>query len=129
VCYLYNQEIQIPAWYRFIDVLGCWHQMMNDLFDWHKDLAHGNNTFFLSEGCRQRAPDEDLASWVIRQGFEWGSGLLHGWMQEMQKIAKDLHSPNLSAYLTEREAMHLRREAKVLRGFEDIAEFISAIEQ
>jgi hypothetical protein len=129
VCYFHDQAGQIPAWYRFVDLFACWHQMMNDLFDWQKDLANDNNTFFLSEGRRRRAVDEDLASWVMREGFEWGSGLLHGWMQEMQTMAEELASSGLVAYLKEREAMHHRREAKVLRGFRGVADLISAIRQ
>jgi hypothetical protein len=60
VCYYHQQPELIQPWSNFVDLLGCWHQMTNDLFDWIKDSTHHSQTYFLCEAARQKLPQESL---------------------------------------------------------------------
>ncbi len=117
VCYHSNRPDMIPPWCQLVDLLGCWNQMIDDLFDWRKDMEHGAPTFFLSEAGRRKAPGESVAAWVVREGFAWGSETLHLWMAELQEMAQHLSSPGLFAYLGTRERLFVERETQVAAGF------------
>jgi len=121
VCYHYQQTEAMETWLTLVDRLGCWHQMLNDLFDWHKDLHHGNSTFFLAEGARCKSEDESLAMWVINSGFEWGVELLNEWLIELQALAKQLNQPELISYLQTREQMFKQRVTDAQAGFTTLA--------
>jgi hypothetical protein len=66
ICYYHQQPELIKPWSIFVDLLGCWHQMSNDLFDWVEDSAHQSKTYFLCEAARQKIPQESLTNWVMR---------------------------------------------------------------
>lgn len=125
VCYRYNCPTAIKPWAEFIDLFGCWHQMFNDLFDWHKDSSNQTVTWFLSEAERHRAPDEPLVAWVTREGFAWGIETLQGWMSELEVLADGLQSKELVAYLKTRDAMLLEQQAKVKKGLDNLMSLVS----
>lgn len=127
VCYRQQRPDLIQPWSELIDTLGCWHQMMNDLFDWQKDSSYGNVTFFLSEGKRRRQAGETMTEWVIREGFDWGSSLLHDWMNTLQQQSRDLDCPELTAYLQERQSAYQAKEAEVKTGFRGINALLTAL--
>ncbi len=127
VCYYQHRPDLLEPWSQFIDLLGCWHQMTNDLFDWHKDLTHQTETYFLAEARRCKQPNQSVAEWVIKEGFVWGGQLLHGWMSELHTMALPLQSPPLTAYLQQREAMAAQREREVEQGFENMAQLLSVL--
>ena len=127
VCYHTDRPDLNQPWFRLVDLLGCWHQMMNDLFDWHKDMGHGAPTYFLSEAGRSKAADESVAAWVVREGFAWGSDTLRVWMAELKEMARHLQSPDLLAYLEERETLFLERQAQVTAGFQNLARLLTAL--
>jgi hypothetical protein len=106
----------IEPWFHFFDRLGAWHQLFNDLFDWHTDLAGRHQTYFLSEANRRKQAGEPVAAWVIREGFEWGVETLQTWLAELKDLAASLDNPNLVAYLNRREAMLLKQNADVAEG-------------
>jgi len=64
-------ERSFEQWLRFVDCLGNFAQFSNDFFDWHHDSIHGITTFLSSE-ARRRAPGESIATWFLREGFDWG---------------------------------------------------------
>ncbi len=105
VCYRCERQDLIAPWSQFVDALGAWHQMWNDVFDWSKDVRHGTRTYFLSEAERRKEVDEAVAAWVVREGFEWGVVTLQDWMQALKEQAGDLNSPDLFGYLEQRGAM------------------------
>ncbi len=125
VCY-YQQHLDVlGSWIYFIDLLGCWHQMTNDLFDWHKDLTHQTQTYFLAEVRRRKQPSASVAEWVVKEGFDWGCQLLGSWMAELHDLAERLESPPLTAYLQTRQAMFAQKEAEVKQGFQNIASLLA----
>ena len=65
-------ESEFEQWLRFVDCLGNFAQFSNDFFDWHHDSLHGITTYVSSES-RRRAPDESIATWFLREGFDWGA--------------------------------------------------------
>lgn len=99
----YGREDIFPAWGRFMDAYGCWHQMSNDLFHWHEDLSLETATYFLSEAARRRRANETAAAWVIREGFEWGLAQLEEWMGQARELAGELESAELLRFLAYRE--------------------------
>jgi hypothetical protein len=127
VCYRNDRPDLNQPWFRLVDLLGCWHQMLNDLFDWHKDLGHDAPTYFLSEAGRSKAVDESVAAWVVRKGFAWDSDTLGAWMAELKEMGGRLQSPDLWAYLEKREALFLDRQAEVTAGFENMARLLTAL--
>ena len=127
VCHYYDRQDLITGWNELVDILGCWHQMLNDLFDWRKDLAHQNDTYFLSEARRRLRPAETPAEWVIREGFQWGVELLGDWMKSMQSMAAELNSPGLSTYLRTRRALLAERVAEMIAPVQAIQHLAAAI--
>jgi hypothetical protein len=114
VSYRYGQPELFDQWQPFYDKLGCWHQMYNDLFGWLKDLRNQTPSYFLSEAERRKAPEQSPAEWVIREGFGWGVGLLNHWLEELHHLARDLNSPELSAYLHQRQIVLHEQSVKVV---------------
>ena len=98
----YSMAAAIEPWCDFIDHLGAFAQMANDFFDWHHDDKFGIPTYLRSEWHRRRADGESLASWYVREGFEWGRSLLTQWAVNLQGEAIALNSPNAVKWLAER---------------------------
>ena len=115
VCHLRGWLDLLEPWQDLVDLLGCWHQMTNDVFDWYKDLSHGNRTYFLSRAESERQ-GEPVTAWVARDGFAWGCDLLEEWAAELRHRAGDLASDDLAAYLTERRRLYDRRKAQATNG-------------
>ena len=117
----------LPDWYRLVDVFGCWHQMLNDVFGWPRDLRHGATTYFLSEASRRTASVETVATWFAREGLVWAISELDRWMDELREIADELGSPDLHRFLDMRRALLDEQVAKVHRGFhalEDLGQLV-----
>lgn len=108
-----GQPERWPAWAAFVEAFGAWHQMWNDVFDWHKDLRLGTRTYFLSEAERRALPGESPAAWVMREGFDWGLATLHTALAAAQALAAPLHSPALLAYLARRGQLLEQQAADV----------------
>lgn len=102
-------------WQEFYDKLGCWHQMYNDLFGWLKDLRNQTPSYFLSEARRRKQPGQTPAEWVIHEGFSWGLALLSNWLGELQALAAELNSPELMAYLQDRQTLLQGQSATATR--------------
>jgi hypothetical protein len=102
VCHRYDRVDLLEPWSAFVDVLGCWHQMFNDIFDWSRDLARGRTTYFLSEAGAHAGPDGSVAEWLIADGLDWGRAQLDEWMEQLLVAAGELGAPPLVAYLEER---------------------------
>jgi hypothetical protein len=103
ICHRYGRLDLIDPWSSFIDCLGRWHQMSNDISGWSRDLAHGRATYFLSEAAgRGGGGAASVAEWVLTVGLAWGSTQLDGWMTECVEAAEALDCPALLAYLDDR---------------------------
>jgi ribosomal peptide maturation radical SAM protein 1 len=102
-----------PAWTRFVQAYGLWHQMDDDVFDWDEDLDHGKATYFTSE-ARRRA-GEAARGWIVQQGLAWGFQRLDAWWEGALRAARVLGSPSLDAYLAVRLAIHRRQRADARR--------------
>lgn len=102
VCHRYGRLDLIEPWSSFIDRLGCWHQMTNDIHGWSRDLAHGRATYFLGEAAARAGGPRSIAEWVLTDGLAWGATQLDGWMSECAAAAEALDCPPLLAYLDDR---------------------------
>ncbi|HUO46678.1 MAG TPA: class 1 isoprenoid biosynthesis enzyme [Acidimicrobiia bacterium] len=112
---------QLADWNRLIDRFGCWHQMINDLFGWQKDLRNGLITYIQSEGRRLTNSPDSLQEWFFGPGFDWATAQLDAWMSEIQDLAVGIGSPDLLSYL-EKRRLHLgERMAKVRLGLGALA--------
>jgi hypothetical protein len=129
VCYRYQRDEQIAPWAQVIDVLGCWHQMWNDLFDWHKDATRQVQTYVLSEAERRRRPDEPLIAWIDREGLDWGMAMLERWMAELHAHAAALQAFHLEAYLGQREQMVREQYATASDGLRNVAHLLAVVQQ
>ncbi len=126
VCFRHGRADLIAPWSNFVDLLGCWHQMLNDLLGWYRDHSRGAITYFLSEAERQRQPDEPVAGWVARQGYTWALNKLEGWMSALQQATLELGSPDLVNYLETREAMLLRQQIELREGLRYLAAIVES---
>ena len=117
-CYDHGRPEVCGAWFEFVDLFGCWHQMFNDLFDWRKDLELGTRTFFLSEARRRSKPGEEVIQWVARAGFGWAMQTLEEWMAELKEQARTLGSPDLLAYLQLRDQMLRDKQDELAPGLD-----------
>jgi hypothetical protein len=124
VCYHYGRIDLLASWGRFVDLFGCWHQMFNDIFDWHKDSSNQTVTYFLSEAVRRRRPGETVAAWVAREGFAWGVTVLQAWMEELHRAAKDLGCPSLTDYLRLRQTDLEQRVRAVQPGLQTVTRLL-----
>ena len=127
VCYHCERPELIEPWYTFIDRLGCWHQMFNDVFDWFKDTSHAARTYFLSEAARRKGPDESVAAWVVREGFAWGCEVLAEWMTDLKEQGNELGSRELRAYLDERAAMFAEQCDEAHAGLQGMARLLAKL--
>lgn len=126
VAHRYGRTHLIAPWSALVDRFGSWHQMTDDLFDWHKDLQAGNPTYILSEGKRQ-AGDAAVADWIVSEGFDWGCGQLETWLLELRETAYQLQSPPLMAYLKLREELFQKQKLEARQGLKSLAKLISII--
>jgi hypothetical protein len=104
--YAGGQPHRLPAWERFVDAFGRWHQLENDFFGWRKDRRHGNPNLVLREALRRGADPDD---WFLREGFKWGARLLSRYADEVTTDAGALDAPGLSSYLEVRLSAHRAR--------------------
>jgi hypothetical protein len=128
VCYHLARPDLIAPWSQLVDRFGCWHQMLNDLFDWRRDMQHDTPTYVLSEASRRKGPAESVAGWIMREGFEWGMDQLQAWMVELKALARGLDSPALAAYLETREVTLLEQAQQVRAGFENMRRLAAALQ-
>ena len=116
----------VEPWLELTDRLGRFEQFMDDLFDWQHDLASGSATYFLTEARSRKAPDESVTAWVVRDGFEWGVGVLQAWLDDVEDLAHPLGSPDLDEHLRGRRRLLLERRAQIAPVFESLQELASA---
>lgn len=121
VSYRSDRADLIAAWSRCVDLFGCWHQLLNDLFGWQRDYSNGIQTYFLAEAKRRRHSDEPVVAWVAREGFAWALERAQSWMSALKTLAHELHSPDLLAYLEMREGMLQKQANEVTAGLEALA--------
>ena len=121
ICHYHNRTDVMAPWLEFVHRIGKWHQMFNDVFDWHKDSQSGNQTYFLSEARRLKRPAESEFEWIIREGFSQGCNQLRAWMLDAQDLADTLDCPELAKYLDERSALFETRAKTSLEGMEALA--------
>ena len=129
VCYRYESPAQIQDWERWIDLFGCWHQMWNDIFDWVKDTRQTTLTYFLSEAERRRKTYEPVVDWVIREGFDWGMGLLDSWMLQLKDLAHQVGSPELELYLVERSKVLENQKARTFEKLEELEKLLTTLKR
>ncbi len=122
VCYHHDQEHLIEPWSRFCDALGCYMQMMDDLFDWRTDMARGENrTYVLCEAAERKRSDEGITTWIAREGFDWGMDELRAWMHELRNLSVQLNSAEVTSYLDKREAILTELYAYVAPGLKTLS--------
>jgi hypothetical protein len=102
VCHRYGRADLVPAWSSVVDLLGRWHQMLNDVRGWNGDAQRGTATYFLTEAHRHASSSSSVATWVVAEGLAWAYALLDGWMDELLVAAAGLDCPQLVAYLDAR---------------------------
>jgi hypothetical protein len=120
LCYRYERLDLVEPWFQLVDLLGCWHQFLNDLLGWYRDDARQSCTYFLAEAARRRADAEPLVSWIAREGFDWASDKLAAWMAALKALAVELHSADLVHYLEVREQMLQSQQAEVVAGLRNL---------
>jgi hypothetical protein len=67
-----GSETSFEQWVRFVDCLGNFAQFSNDFLDWRHDSMHGITTYVSSESRRRATSEESIATWFVREGFDWG---------------------------------------------------------
>ena len=76
--YFYGDMESMKPWLEFTAVLARWSQMLDDLFDWHRDLRDKKDSYVLSQARRHKREGETVESWMAQTGFDWGMSVLRG---------------------------------------------------
>jgi hypothetical protein len=77
VCFRYPElESSFEQGMSFVDSLGNLAQFSNDFFDWRHDSKFGIVTYVSSEFRRRATSEESIATWFIREGFDWAANEL-----------------------------------------------------
>ena len=127
VCFRNARPDLIAPWSEFVHRFGKWHQMLNDVFDWHKDSHNGNMTYFLSQAQQHKRDTETATDWIMRAGLKAACETLRQWMRDAQALATTLNSPPLMAYLADRSNQFERRVHDALAGFEALRKLALAL--
>jgi hypothetical protein len=128
VCCRYDRPDLLERWCGFYDRLACWQQMADDTVDWLQDLRHGNPTFFLSEGRRQKRNGESVSGWAVRRGVAWAIEWLGDLMCDLRRNAEDLESPELVRFLEYRDAEIREYALEASAGLKDLAVLVDDYE-
>jgi hypothetical protein len=126
LCYRYERPDLVEPWFRLVDLLGCWHQFLNDLLGWYRDDTRQSYTYFLAEAARRRTDAEPLVSWVAREGLDWATGQLAAWMAALKALAVELDSPDLAHYLDTREQMLQTQQAEAAAGLSSLMKLLDS---
>ena len=124
--HFYQDTESMKPWLEFTTALAGWSQMLDDLFDWYRDLRDRKDSYVLSQARRHKREGETVESWIAREGFDWGMGVLSGWLPELRRLAQPLRSAGLNRYLDLREEMLEEDSAKLGAGLKTLME-ISAV--
>ena len=87
---------------RFVDCLGNLAQFSNDFFDWRHDSKFGIVTYISSESRRRATSEESIATWFIREGFDWGANELKLRFENARLHAEALGNDALLEWLISR---------------------------
>jgi hypothetical protein len=112
----------LPRWLGFCERLARWFQMMDDLFDWHRDLQLGQQSYFLSEAQRRKRTGESVEAWVIRAGFNWGIEHLRCGLSELRTASHELGSDDLECFL-------IRRGERLAQDREELGAGLTALRE
>jgi hypothetical protein len=104
VCHRYGRTELLEPWFRFVELFGAWHQMLNDMVGWNRDLDAGRTTYFLSQARASTRSTDSIAEWVVADGLSWGRSQLHASMDKLAVAARGLQCPPIVAYLEERHS-------------------------
>jgi hypothetical protein len=85
----HRSHAEFEQWSQFVDCLGAFAQLNSDFFDWHHDSLHGIPTLVSSE-AKRRGSGESLASWFLREGFDWGAAELRSRLNDVTLRAEAL---------------------------------------
>jgi hypothetical protein len=124
--YFYRDVESVKPWLEFTAALASWSQMLDDVFDWHRDLRDKKDSYVLSQARRHKREGETVEAWMARTGFDWGMSVLSGWLPELRRLAQPLRSAALNRYLDLREEMLEEDKAKLGAGLKTLVE-ISAV--
>lgn len=128
VCCRYDRPDLLEPWCAFYDAFAAWQQMVDDTFDWMRDLQHGNPSFFLSEGERQKGEGESIAGWVVRRGFAWAIGQAAVSLADVRVRAEGLSSPELVRFLEYRDEEIRRHAGEVAAQLRELTTLVDAFE-
>ena len=127
VCYRSERPDRLCPWVEFCDLLAHVMQMMDDVFDWHGDASRNITTYFLSQASERKRPEESVAAWVIREGFDWGLATVDGWLSELVGRSRDLGSSELRRYLVKRRTLLREDRRALLEGRRALRRSLAAI--
>jgi hypothetical protein len=125
VCHRYGRTELLEPWFRFVEVFGRWHQMLNDIAGWQIDLEHGHRTYFLSR-APSRAPAA-VGAWLVTDGLAGGYAELTELMDDCLVAASDLGSPPLLQYLASRRDGVAAQRDEMMRSLEPLLRLASAL--
>jgi len=108
ICHRHGRVDLLEPWFALVDALGRWHQMLNDIQGWSRDLQRGHRTYFLCQAERRAGSRDAVAAWVVHEGLGWGIAELEVWMNEVDAASRRLGCPPLDAYLAERRRLLAR---------------------
>jgi hypothetical protein len=118
--YRANRPDVIPRWLNFCDCLAFSFQMMDDVFDWRRDLESHQGSYFLSEARRRKQKGESVEGWIVREGISWGLEELNRHWRKLYETSRQLESPELSRFLMQRGKQLERDRSELTTGLREL---------
>ena len=112
----------LPSWLDFCKGLAHWFQMMDDLFDWRRDLQSGQTSFLLSEARCRKDAEESVEAWMLREGVDRGMDRLECGLRELKAQACALDSEDAERFLFERGERLAQDRAELDAGLNALLE-------
>ena len=112
----------LPPWLDFCKRLAHWFQIMDDLFDWHRDLHSGQTSYLLSEARCRKAAEESVEAWMLREGVDRGMDRLQSGLQELKAQVRALDSEDAELFLFERGQLLAQDRAELRAGLNTLLE-------
>jgi hypothetical protein len=123
----HGRDDVLGDWLAFVDLLGRWHQMRNDVLGWITDREKGRATYFLSEGSRRAPATEPVSQWVVREGLSWAATELDRWMDALLESARSIGSDPLIAYLEARREASMLQHGRIAREVETLSALANSL--
>jgi hypothetical protein len=117
---------RLPAWLRVCELLACHEQMLDDLFDWLRDLKARRPTRLLTEALARGRTRDGAVAWFLSEGVSWALQRMQQWRAAMRDAVLRLECPEFLGFLDRRAELIEQWEASWRPGLATLSKLDEA---